>query len=733
MIHRPPFNSSLASMKALIIGIDKYHDRRIHELGSAVFDAERMKRLCISHGMCEQKAVKLYNQDATRQAILHQISAFSMDQQIGIGDPILIYFAGHGAEVEITRLGEVVWSTSGQSFKEPVIMPTPGTGGISISRSTDLNDAPLPNKIQMLLPYDFIVDNGSQINGEGQGILDFVLGESLAELASKKGNNITVILDSCHSGSGCRGYDGQDPSVRVRGMTLNSLHKFELHDQLRRPPGALNDYVLLAACRPEGLAYENRDGGYFTTEIVKRLQDGINGISPSQLVQQMSVNGFRQQPQCEGVHSNRPLFSQMELSDSSLLTVVVEYRDDNGQFLQHPLIILQSGEESGSLKDAGFKVYADLHLKEELGHFVVLKPYGLGKSLLKLHPGYPKPKRDLDFLNGRKALNGKALIGYAVRWRSNHRLTLYHSSFPNWFRDWVQRFNDDHTSPVEIHLQKTPPDHPPVPGVYVSSFEQEHRISFEVTDYIGEERTVFGRFYASVKDSSKLSHIFCSMAKFYRHLNHQCNTVESNLLISYVKLECFKLRGVSGTLLSREPDGPNLVQSVTNGQHSQLIDVVVDPGLEPVYGFKIINTSDEPDASLSCALFFFDPRKLEIIEFYHPVIAAKTCRDHPRDGEPYIHPGHDLTIGYRTIGNGITGRRPASFTITDGEESDLGYLLLYVSLSALSLQHISMPSPLTFDGYSEIPNQSRGCMPAESPEYWAVQKILVVIRRKAVA
>ncbi|KAF5322952.1 hypothetical protein D9758_018474 [Tetrapyrgos nigripes] len=702
-------------MKALIIGIDKYHDSNIHKLGSAVSDARRMKKLCMDYGMRSENAVELYNQAATRQAILDQISAFSMDQRIVIGDPILIYFAGHGTEVEVTRFGEgedstmtvigLGWSTSGQSFKEPVIMPTPGIGGISTSRSTDLSDAPLRDKIQMLLPYDFIVDNGSQIDEEGQGILDFVLGESLAELASKKGNNITVILDSCHSGSGCRGYDEQDPSVRARGMTLNSLHK--LHGQPRRPPD-LNDYVLLAACAPEGLAYENRDGGYFTTEIVNRLQVGIN-ISPSQLVQQMTVNGFRQQPQCEGVHSNRPLFSQTELSN--LLAVVVESRDDNGQVLQCPRIILQSGEESGIFKGTEFKVYADLHLRDELGHFVVLEP-GLGKSLLG-------PRRDHHMVK-RAFLNG-----YAVRWRSND-LALYHSSFPDWFRDWAQIFNKNPSSPVEIHLQQTPLDHPPVPGVYVSSFDQEHGIGFEVTDYIGE-RDVFGRFYASFKNSSKLSHILYSMARFYWHLNRQSSAVESEIL-SYVKLECFKLR--DKTLFSRVPEGPNLVRAVTNGPHSQLIDMVVDPDPKAAYGFKITNTSDE--ASFSCALFFFDLRKLAIIEFYHPVIVSKGRWDHPR-GEAHIRPRDHLTIGYGTIGYGLTGRPPAIFTITDEAEIDLGYLLLYVSVSALNLKHISMGSPFDGTAYFETPIQSRGGGLAPSPEYWAVQKIPVVMRRNPAA
>ena len=108
----------------------------------------------------------LRDSEATRAAIIAGIKAFSLDDRIKKGDPILIYYAGHGGSTRTPK----GW----------------------IAGSTD--------KIELLIPYDYCSDSklsllesgNSKFNPE-YGIPDRTLGALLSQLASGdsgKGDNI---------------------------------------------------------------------------------------------------------------------------------------------------------------------------------------------------------------------------------------------------------------------------------------------------------------------------------------------------------------------------------------------------------------------------------------------------------------------------------------------------------------------------------------------------------------
>ena len=225
----------------------------------------------------------LRNSEATRAAIIDGIQAFSFNNEIKEGDPILIYFAGHGGSADTPKGWEV------------------GSTG----------------KIELLVPYDHSSppDDGNPKHG----IPDRTLGALLSQLAIEKGDNIvrctfifrefiyqlttrqTVILDCCHSGSGTR-----DPTFRARAIKVGNIPSNLDQDIWTRSHGVfecsergtevdsgfarkgLRSHVLLAACRSQELAYERTDRGLFTVALLKTLMDiGIDKLTYATLFDRM--------------------------------------------------------------------------------------------------------------------------------------------------------------------------------------------------------------------------------------------------------------------------------------------------------------------------------------------------------------------------------------------------------------------------------------------------------------
>jgi hypothetical protein len=140
---------------ALIIGINKYQSTQITDLLGAVADADAMRDFLQKQlGVPSSQIRDLRDSEATRTAIIKGIEAFSLDDEIKDGDPILIYYAGHGGSAK-TPTG---WEVGGA------------------------------DKIELLVPYDY----SSPLEGGNpkHGIPDRTLGALLWQLAIKKGNNI---------------------------------------------------------------------------------------------------------------------------------------------------------------------------------------------------------------------------------------------------------------------------------------------------------------------------------------------------------------------------------------------------------------------------------------------------------------------------------------------------------------------------------------------------------------
>jgi hypothetical protein len=138
---------------AFIIGMNKYETvkRPFLNLKGAVPDADLVQSYLQKHlGVPNSQIRNLRDSEATRAAILHEINALTTDDRIQCGDPILIFYAGHGS----TPKG---WESGG-----------PAT--------------------QLLLPHDYLCENEKEQKVLGiSGRTLCVLPE---RLASAKGDNI---------------------------------------------------------------------------------------------------------------------------------------------------------------------------------------------------------------------------------------------------------------------------------------------------------------------------------------------------------------------------------------------------------------------------------------------------------------------------------------------------------------------------------------------------------------
>ncbi|KJA22187.1 hypothetical protein HYPSUDRAFT_215982 [Hypholoma sublateritium FD-334 SS-4] len=276
---------------ALTIAINKYLNTHYTPLKGCIADAEDVESYLMNDLLVPSSQIfRLRNEEATRDRILRSLNFFRSNNNIKNGDPILIFFAGHGGETEAP----------------------PGWG----------------SKIQMLIPYDceMPIGTGDCVHG----IPDFLFGQHLHEISKVKGNNITVILDNCHSGSGTRDASFLTRGVRYRSGSFPGLVPNRM--SVAPPPilegpstrigglgmisgtnyrnGLLWSSVLLSACKSSELAKEHGGRGLFTTALLQTIRDlktDIWNITYEELFRNLPEVHL-QSPQCEGDHGNRFIF-----------------------------------------------------------------------------------------------------------------------------------------------------------------------------------------------------------------------------------------------------------------------------------------------------------------------------------------------------------------------------------------------------------------------------------------
>ncbi|PVF92206.1 hypothetical protein CPB86DRAFT_744545, partial [Serendipita vermifera] len=302
--------SSFKSLWALIVGINKYASPSVSQLRGAVADAEAVKLYLTGDLKVPKDNIKtLKDEKATRIDIIKGIRWLIENPSIRRDDPILIFFAGHGGEGP----APVHWDAR---------------------RST----------VQFIAPHDYLTGKGRQ---RVHGIPDLSIARLLTELAMAKGNNIVVIFDCCHSGSGTR-----DEFRRVRSVDLVDEIPEDLdRDILKGFDGSRAtevpkefkfhgdaSHVLLAACASGESAMEIDDRGAFTQSLLSTLKAfGTQNLTYDTLIRRLPSLPS-QNPRCEGKNRDRHLFRVVAPSRKERFYQVTKEEDD---------YILEAGEIHG--------------------------------------------------------------------------------------------------------------------------------------------------------------------------------------------------------------------------------------------------------------------------------------------------------------------------------------------------------------------------------------------------
>ena len=296
----------MMQMFALLVGITEWKDRDWEDIEGAPKDVENMKVYLEQDLKVPSSNISiLEGPKATRAGILSEFHRHLINNKmIQPGDPILFYYTGHG----------------------------------------DLTDAPLhwpvvsdDRKIESLVPYDY----GTQ-DGRGQricGIPDRTIAALLEQLAKRHGDNITVILDCCHSGHGTRKSTEETFSYQIRAVDpaksvplredvdsdIWSIASPSVEKRLRGAFTRRQDksHVLLSACGPRENSIGCPTGGLFTQALLTCLRrKDISPRSYAELLKRTESTlqtqwgkylWFQQHPQCEGVCRDRLVFEKIQI------------------------------------------------------------------------------------------------------------------------------------------------------------------------------------------------------------------------------------------------------------------------------------------------------------------------------------------------------------------------------------------------------------------------------------
>ncbi|KZV68253.1 hypothetical protein PENSPDRAFT_687430 [Peniophora sp. CONT] len=658
---------------ALVIGIDNYLAvaatpelpgavakaqprtlNNISNLYGAVADAnEVVTYLTEELGASKSRIVLLRNAEANRARILSELHNLRTNHDIRTGDPIVIYYAGHGTAADA---------------------PSDWQNGT--------------RKVQFIVPYDAYTlldpaDSTSMIDP----IPDRTLGALLFKLAQKngmnsKGDNITVIFDCCHSGSGTRSLSpssASEPTRRDRGFeqpegwTMSPMLDRDIWKDVPvqrsalfeggDSAGGLKSHVLLAACGPLEKAQEQYRRGAFTSALLTTLcRTGTETITYQQLLKELPIVPG-QTPQFEGENTGRILFDARAPSQRRALYEVVKKKTGH---------LLKAGTIDGITASAEFDVYRTSHIKVEdkpLARMYAKDVRGFDSDIAPLDPGV--------------AILPDVCFALQTSFSEAEQLRLHIASDKPALRDVRAAIDEEVRSGLQTvrvvddrklaHL-----------SIAVSSGQVEYHIADESVLRYRHDRLYYRTPLPQLLDA--LRPVLDAATHFFRHLHRKPPTSSNIKLAEKVELGLFKVE------LSTDID-EDLAQQIFLPSGDNLIKdgvVEIETGPETQYGFTIKSNMD-----VHIALFYFDCSDLSITQYYgsdvQTVDTAKVSASLER--------GQTINIGHGRANRGAAQR----YVLHEGQERDVGFLKLYVSTQYSNFAGIEQPSPFKPDTRYPVP------------------------------
>lgn len=276
-----------ARIFSLIIGIDNYKSGHIWNLHACVEDAKKIKKWLLDEfGVPRDQICLLLDSRATKSNIENAFMAHLVNNSsIDPGDAILIYFAGHGSSM----LAPSEWYEA--------------------EAKTEM--------VEVLCPYDH---DTKAAQGRVAGISDRSFHAMIQDLANRKGNNVTVVLDCCFSPFQTPANILQRSTTRWSKTTRaepDDLYRGLWPSAREKPQEAplgfsqlTPSHIALLAASPGQRCTENKDGGRFTTNFLYAMSGlPLHRTSYVQLMEHLQQsNEGAHTCICSGKHRDRILF-----------------------------------------------------------------------------------------------------------------------------------------------------------------------------------------------------------------------------------------------------------------------------------------------------------------------------------------------------------------------------------------------------------------------------------------
>ena len=357
---------------ALLVGINEYSNG-INTLGGCVNDVKLQQELLIHRfGFQPKDILTLTDQQATRQGILNAFEKHLIDQAKP-GDVVVFHFSGHGCQMQ-----------------DP--------------------DSDEPDGLNStLVPVDGNLPPGYPLQG---GPVNHIMGHTLFLLMSAlKTENVTVVLDSCHSGGGKRGNfrvrsagDGRllQPSQQELDYQRQWLGKLGISPQkfieLRRK-GVAKGVVIASAKRDQvagDTSFNDFPAGAFTYVFAQYLwqQTGDESINKAIVNVSRNMNGTSQNPEIETNLSTENTNAPIYFTHTPVISAEAVVTKVQGNQVELWLGGLDSQSLAAFTKDAVFTVLDNkggerglVQLQSRQGLIGQGKLLKTGQQRLQIQPG----------------------------------------------------------------------------------------------------------------------------------------------------------------------------------------------------------------------------------------------------------------------------------------------------------------------------------------------------------
>jgi Caspase domain len=305
--------------RALLVGINDYEFDDIPDLRGTQNDVNSMVNVLQERfGFGDDEILVLRDKAATKAGI---ISAFRR-QLIDSATPdtaVLFYFSGHG------------------------------------SRLRDASGDEPDGYDETLVTYD----SGRRAGHENRDLSDDEVNVLLRELGAKT-PHVTVVLDSCHSGTAVRGSGVAkwvEPDERVPSVARSAPAGAAVADDGRsgfRPEDL--SYVLISGAASGEVAHEKVKDGYPGGVLTQFLTEALSKAAPDatyrdimdRVATRVSVEYPAQHPQIEGLERDTLLFGTARREPEPFFEVG----------LRSERVVLQAGAIQGVTRGSRFEVFA---------------------------------------------------------------------------------------------------------------------------------------------------------------------------------------------------------------------------------------------------------------------------------------------------------------------------------------------------------------------------------------